>query len=326
MKNIDSYEDCSSSSYNYIIRNISRVNEKFGTPQILKEIFKDLLELVNKMISNKKTDDFIELKGEYTTVDNKYLKFDKTIKITIQDKKRLDIYSRSTSDSIYLELNFQSHDDRELKRVLFHELLHIYEIFFRMENNKKSLQWSLNSILNDIRDKYEGDNFLSILIYYIYLSYDHEINARVCETYMILMDLMSTNKSEILEELKNTNAWKYKNMLSNFEIKNVNYNNLFVFLKDFNSKVNEKQKINNRIFQIPNNIKDSKSILKEWKILFKKKSKYFESKLIKVVDDVVFDVNMINNTKIDEFNNFEIIYPIELIRESKIRKVLRENH
>jgi hypothetical protein len=65
--------------------------------------------------------------------------------------------------------------------------------------------------------------------------------------------------------------------------------------------------------------------LKEWKKLFVKKSKNFEEKLKKVVDDVIFDVNMIQRTTINEFDDFRIEYPIELIRESKIRKLLREN-
>ena len=324
MKHIENYSEYLSFSNNDIIKNISRINEKFGTPQILKDVFKDLWILISKMISTETTSDNIKLESDYTTVDGKHLKFSKNIKINIKNKNSVDIYSKSSPDTIYLEFDFTLYDDKELKKIIFHELLHIYEIFFRMKNNKNSLQWSLNSILNEIRDKYESENFLSILIYHIYLSYDHEINARVCETYMFLMDLMSQDKSEILKELKNTSAWKYKDVLSNFEVKGVNYNNLLLFLKDFNSKVNEKHKVNNRIFRIPYDIKESKTILKEWIILFKKKSKYFEEKLIKVIDDVIFDVNMINNTKIDEFNNFKIIYPVDLIRESKIRKILRE--
>jgi len=324
LKYIEYYNDYESYSNNDLIRSMSGINEKYGTPEILKNIFDDVFKLLKNMIGGNISDDMINLNSSYTTIDNKVINFKKNISIQIKHSDRNDIYSRSGMDSIYFEFNFNSYGEKELRKILLHELLHIYEIYFRMENNKNSLQWSLNSELNNIRTKYQYDNFLSILIYHIYLSYDHEINARVCETYMVLMDLMINDKNMLLDELKSTSAWKYKDILSKFEIKNVNYNNLFLFFKEFNSIIHNKHKVNNNIFRIPNNIKDCKLILNEWKVLFKKKSKYFEQKLIKVVDDVIFDVDMLNITTIDEFSNFKIDYPIDLLRESKIRKLQRE--
>lgn len=317
MKYIECYAEYESSSNNDLIRSISGINKKYGTPEILKKIFDDVFSLLKNMIGSNKSNDSIDLDSSYTSSDGKNFNFKRSITIQIKNSNRNDIYSRSGMDNIYLEFNFSSYDEKELRKILFHELLHIYEIYFRMKNNKNSLQWSLNSELNKIRNKYQYDNFISILIYGIYLTYDHEINARVCETYMVLMDLMINDKNVLLDELKNTSAWKYKEILSKFEIKNVNYNNLFLFFTEFNTIINN-------IFRIPGNIKECKLILNEWKILFKKKSKYFEQKLIKVVDDVIFDVDMLNNTTIDEFSNFKIEYPINLLRESKIRKLQRE--
>jgi hypothetical protein len=159
----------------------------------------------------------------------------------------------------------------------------------------------------------------------IYLSFDHEIGARVCETYMVLIDLMIDDKEILMNELKETTAWKYKKQLSDFVVNNVNYNNLFLFFENYNSLINERYSLNNKIFRVPTNIKDTKVILKEYLRIFKKKSKKFEDKLIKVVDDVLFDVEMINKSTINEFSNFEITYPTDLLRESKIRKLFRED-
>jgi hypothetical protein len=179
--------------------------------------------------------------------------------------------------------------------------------------------------LSDIGDDFVSDHFLDNLIYMIYLSFDHEIGARVCETYMVLIDLMIDDKEILLNELKETTAWKYKSQLSDFVVNNVNYNNLFLFFQKYNSLINERHSLNNKIFRIPTNIKDSKIILKEYLRIFKKKSKKFEDKLVKVVDDVLFDVEMINKSTINEFSNFEITYPVDLLRESKIRKLFRED-
>ena len=322
--NFDEYE---SSSKNDLIRRISGINERFGTPQILKPMFDKVFKLINNMISNNLNKDKIHLNGSYTSPDGKIFEFDKIVSIEIHNNNRIDIYSKSTKDNILFKFNFESYNIQELKKVILHELLHIYEIYFRIKNknNKTSLQWSLNKILSDISDDFVSDNFLDNLIYMIYLSFNHEIGARVCETYMVLIDLMIDDKNILMNELKETTAWKYKKQLSEFAVENVNYNNLFLFFEKYNSSINEKYSLNNKIFKIPVNIKDSKIILKEYLRIFKKKSKKFEDKLIKVVDDVLFDVEMINKSTINEFSNFEITYPVDLLRESKIRKLFRED-
>jgi hypothetical protein len=325
MKYINDFDEYQSSSNNDLIRRISGINERFGTPQILKPMFDKVFQLIDNMISNNLNKDTIRLNDSYTSPDGKIFEFDKIVSIEILNDNRNDIYSKSTKDNILFKFNFESYSIKELKKVILHELLHIYEIYFRIKNKKTSLQWSLNKILSDIGDDFVSDHFLDNLIYMIYLSFDHEIGARVCETYMVLIDLMIDDKEILLNELKETTAWKYKSQLSDFVVNNVNYNNLFLFFQKYNSLINERHSLNNKIFRIPTNIKDSKIILKEYLRIFKKKSKKFEDKLVKVVDDVLFDVEMINKSTINEFSNFEITYPVDLLRESKIRKLFRED-
>jgi hypothetical protein len=211
---------------------------------------------------------------------------------------------------------------------LLHELLHIYEIYFRIKEDKKSLQWSIGKIIQDIRNKYVDDKFISDLWYAIYLSFNHEIGARVCETYTVLMDLMICDKKKLLDELSKTTAWKYKDYLKNWKVKHdIDYNLLLAFLTELNTEISKKFELNNKVFRIPLNEKDCDLIIKEWLVIFKKKSKYFEDKLIKVIDDVIFDVTMINGSTIKIENvNFINIYKKDLLRESKLNKLDREQY
>ena len=90
--------------------------------------------------------------------------------------------------------DFDNFDGVELKRVLLHELLHIYEIYKRITKNvKKDIQWALSNELMKIRVKYINNEFLSDFIYLIYTSLDHEIGARVAETYILLIESRNTD-------------------------------------------------------------------------------------------------------------------------------------
>ena len=72
--------------------------------------------------------------------------------------------------------------------------MHIYEIYKRITKNvKKDIQWALSNELMKIRVKYINNEFLSDFIYLIYTSLDHEIGARVAETYILLIESRNTD-------------------------------------------------------------------------------------------------------------------------------------
>ena len=74
-------------------------------------------------------------------------------------------------------------------------------------------------------------------------------------------------------------------------------------------------------------------LLKKWTILFKKKSKYFEKKLNKVVLEVITDSKLIESAYIDIddkilssniTDKYVLKFDKYLLRESKINDILRQ--
>ncbi len=296
------------------------INEGRGIPNILKEIINDVYDKVLYQIENP---------SSLISLDYNYDKFNiKNLYISTNNEKRKEIYAVSKfsifggeylkSPSIYIYLDVNNFNKLDLKRVILHELLHIYEIFNRIKNKtKKDIQWGLNNSLLKLRDKYTNSD-ISDFIYMIYLSLDHEINARVAETYIILMDQNTDNRANLLKELKNTSAWKYKEYLSDYNIDV----DISEFLNDLSNEMLKKYDNNFKIFK--------KNDTKYWIKLFKKKSKQFESKLLKIIYEVINDVNMLNSSyvDIDDSKNlsekFITVYDNKLEEFSKLYKKNRE--
>ncbi len=233
---------------------------------------------------------------------------------------------------IIIQFNFKEYSQSNLKRVILHELLHIYEIYNRMSRGvKKDLQWGANNILTTIRNNH-NDHFIQYLVYMIYLSFDHEINARTSEVYAILMELNTKDKNLLKNELSNTSAWMYKDSLNSFDYKKhkIDYNKLLEFFIEFNTMVLKKYKTNFNIYKVPVTDRDCLIILKNWSRLFRQKSLYFEKKLIKVIDEVIDDVKMNESAYvyIDDSKEFAQKYVTKfdklLDRNYKINKLFRE--
>ena len=195
----------------------------------------------------------------------------------------------------------------------------------------------MSSILQNIRNKYKS-KFIKEFIFTIYLSLDHEINARVAETHSILMGNKTNDINVLNSQLKKTSAYNYMMDLSSFDknVYNVDYNEVLSFFTEFNTMVDGKYKnISNKfnLYKIPNNDNDCKELLKKWTILFKKKSKYFEKKLNKVVLEVITDSKLIESAYIDIddkilssniTDKYVLKFDKYLLRESKINDILRQ--
>jgi hypothetical protein len=136
--------------------------------------------------------------------------------------------------------------------------------------------------------------------------------------------------------LKKTSAWKYSQILKNFdEIRyNINYIEFLEFSKELNSLMNKEiTNLNFNIYNTPKSIKDCKKIIRGLKLIFHKKANYFQSKLLKIIDEVISDVSMIESCyiEVDEslLNQGKIPYILKfekyLERESKINKIIRES-
>jgi hypothetical protein len=307
------------------------INEGRGIPEDLKSVIN---EVYNSII------DFIENGKKINLFSFSYEKFKiKNLRINLNiDNSRKDIYATSQfgkfngkeleNPIINLITNL---DLSNLKVVITHELLHIYEIYNRIikiNKNNYDIQWYNANILYKIRNKY-NDDFIKYFIYLIYLSFNQEINARVAQTYTYLMELnklKTYSKDELFLELKKSNAWKYSEELLNFDFNNkkIDFNLLKKFLVEYNTEINKKIVKKFNINKIPDTNKDCLDILKSYKKLFKKKGYYFQHKLEIIVDEVILDTLLYNRA----FRTFEngiikVIFDKKLLRESKIYKLLR---
>ena len=316
------------------IVNFDLIYESRGIPNLLKDLSS---KISNDIINNENN-----FSKNYDIAD---ISFNVSFDVSILNSKRDDIYATSefgifamgkmklSCINIYMDISNYNKDD--LKRVITHELLHIYEIFNRIKGgSKKDLQWRLGKVLMDIRNNYSS-YFIKDFIYLIYLSLDHEINARVAETYSILMELRTTNNNDLNCGLVNTSAWKYSELLKDFDENkyHINYTEFLKFSTELNTLMKEKFKnLNFNIYNIPNSIKDCKKIIKGWKSVFYKKGEYFQSKLNKVIEEVNNDVEMIESAHIEIDDSiigsgmpYVLKFDKYLERESKINKILNES-
>lgn len=306
--------------------NRDKLFEGRGIPNIIKEY----TDIISDDIKNENDDYYFNSYNIRIQNNEIKLRFFFTKNTLVQN-----LYATSEYQPFTIKINHRGYyDDSELKKVITHELLHIFEISNRIENNsKKDLQWGVSNILQNIRNEFLDDEFLRDFIYQIYLSFDHEINARVSEVYPILMELKTTDKEILFNKLKNTPTYNYCKDLLNFDYNtyDINYDKLFKFFEKFNGSVIEKYpNINFNLYKIPNSKKDINLLLKEWSRLFKKKGEYFHKKLSIIIEEVINDVNMINTATIeyDESLNFSakyvLTYDMFLERQSKIYKLIRK--
>ncbi|NPV13289.1 MAG: hypothetical protein HPY57_16130 [Ignavibacteria bacterium] len=279
------------------------IKEGKGIPHILKWIVDEIIENLNNFKTFSIDIDETDLKLKNLTV-----KYNNSERINIYAYTKFGIFSPKyergnfenylNSPTIEIFLDYDNYNLIDLKRVILHELLHIYEIYQRFNNKTtKDLEWFLNNELIKIRRKYMDDKFLNDFIFILYLSSNQEINARVAETYSILLEKRTTQKDILQDTLYKSNAWSQLEKIKKFNYKdyNIDYNRCIEFFTEISTIVTPKLKQDFIIFNIPHNNKDITNILKKYKTLFNKKSKKFENKLIKIIEEVIFDIKKIYN-------------------------------
>lgn len=136
------------------------INEGRGIPEDLKSIIDEVYNSIIDFISSNKVIQLFSFSYEKFKI--------KDLKININiDNNRKDIYANSKFGkfngkelenpiiSLITNLNFS-----ELKVIITHELLHIYEIYNRITKIKKNnydIQWYNSNILYKIRNKYNDE-------------------------------------------------------------------------------------------------------------------------------------------------------------------------
>ena len=195
---------------------------------------------------------------------------------------------------------------------LIHELTHLYELY-QIKDFYSETKWKRTEALNDTKFQ----NINPSLQYFkdiFYLSLPHEVNARVSSLYKYLFDTKIKEKDELEKILITTIEWKNMLNLKNFSYKDC-YNDLIEKYKNkqllydifnlFNLKMKIKTKINSDM--------DLFNYLKNSNKYFKKVSKNFKNKLLKILNRVLED--RINEGYLIE--NFKIVDYDQYIKEYK---------
>ena len=99
-----------------------------------------------KRLGLKISDDIINYINDEMPLE-KYNLLGKEVGIKLSNQNIDDIRGLSKPYEIEFKFNFDTFNEENLKRVVYHELLHMYEIIKRISNNSKDkLQWDINNI------------------------------------------------------------------------------------------------------------------------------------------------------------------------------------
>jgi hypothetical protein len=259
-----------------------------GIPNTVKNV-------ANRIVNGKTmfTIDYIDLKVNDFIVD---LNFSNT-KYN-QANIRINNMNGNIIDKATLKLDIKIDDlgSSEIKRLLTHEVLHLYEIYQRTQKNnyKVGLEWHVSDILQRIKSKYA---IKSQAIYdftmVLYLAFEHEINARVAETYSVLIETRNDDKKYLYEILRRSNAWNCAEKIENY--KPVLLPTDYPIFKDLFNELNSN--INNTkdfiVYKTVVTDSDVDDILKQYTKYFDKKARNFKRKMIKVITEVIDDINRI---------------------------------
>ena len=200
------------------------------------------------------------------------------------------INSKFENITINIILDDIKFDKEKIREDLYHELTHLYELYKinRIINN----DW--HKLSNIIEFKIEKTN-IGVFKYFldiIYISFDHEIRARIASLY----DYLITHDNTITS-LKQSYAYKKYLELKDFDYyqiinfyKNNNFLNILIeFVNLLNIKFGKKTSINNET--------DLIKYFQKWKFHFNDSAKKYYRKMLKITSEVKKDLdeNIIEN-------------------------------
>jgi hypothetical protein len=213
-----------------------------------------------------------------------------------------------------------NYDIIKIKETVIHELNHANEYFNYLkkieeiqirvsqgfgEYLKIRPTWiDINAIKNELRhinmSSYKNKSF-EYFLYYVYLSLDNEMNARVSQVYPYLKTYNLKDKSKLLEILHKHDIWKYSDLLSmwnhsifiNNMLKDLKMEDVISLTNIMSSRLIEKgipQRV--KLLEDIGEIKSKEDVYNFysiWENLFHIKSKTNKEKLVKMIDEVVKD-------------------------------------
>ena len=272
------------------------INEGNGISNIIKTysdiIYTNFLDYEDKII-------FLDLKDILFPLYN--------IKLTINFEKRLDCYAKfdpinyTFSNNILKNINLYffvtiGTDDYIIKSKISHELTHVLE-FYNLIKNQRDLPTHVN-LQKIITNFNKIETPLNDFTYFIYLSLDNELNARVSEAYHFLMKFNSIDKNILLEKIKECESWKkYEELDSfnaekfyNYMLEKISEPALIVLINHLNEQI---IKNNYNLDFIDSNL-PLIDYFKKWENIFKNKCIKNKKKLLSIINEVIKDQGNMN--------------------------------
>jgi hypothetical protein len=248
-----------------------------GVPYSVKCVVNEIANGKNNININ-----YSDFKVDKLSIDLNHLK-NKKPEAFVQIKSIDSITKKIILANIKITTDLLDLHQGKINRIITHEILHLFELYQRIQVDDSGKEWKTSNTLITIRNKYISNESLYDFIMVLYLSFDQEINARVAETYTVLIESRNKDKIFLIDTLKNSNAYDCYEKLNNYtpNLKDTDYPLFIQFLNELNDT------------NISNN-HDVDIILESYVKTFKKKAKIFKNKMLKMISEVITDINNIN--------------------------------
>jgi hypothetical protein len=290
------------------------INEKLGTPNVIKEIidsnYNDII-----LIINNKNDSLLSI-----NVNVKKLICNISLEINFSNTNLsfFDVYNtlRTGFKNCRIVINTTINNSEEnIIKSITHELTHLYELY-HTKNRLKSIIWKSSLEFFDYK-KFEIP--LDPIKYFydlFYLALPNEIRARV-SSIGIYLDLVKTknNTEEFVNYyFYNSKEWGYYLMLKNFnykeyieelknmkELKDCEIDGIILLFQKFNSLFHIKYEINNE--------KDIIEYFKKYEKFFHIVAERYKNKMLKILSSKILEKI---NFKILDYYSFEKYYDLDI--------------
>jgi len=250
-------------------------------PEEIKELSKIIKNDISKQIFKKyDLGDGIEIEI--------ILKYSQNSKPYYSNINIFNILNQDKNIPIIINVE-KNYDLNYLMGIISHELRHIYDIF-TISNDIEMIEFQKSLYIKTLKNK--NKDFLDL----VYLSLEHELIAYNNMLYETYRWLNITDKSKLLNLIKESYTYKSLYKLKNFNHMSFikKYNNLETFVLEFSDLFGDKYN---------GNVSD---YFKQWELFFKDKAKTYLKQIDIMIDEVINDINNDKTNELVDNSRYEL--------------------
>jgi len=287
-----------------------KIYESKGTPSIVREIFNDMVNDINRVLSLKESIKLFLVIDKSIIINNNKKFFKSNLIIDIKFSE-INNYTANINFKSCIDSNFENCiinintpykiDKIKFYKSLLHELTHLYELY-QIKDTFQISSWIKAINLSNF-DSLELNSLSSVRYFrdLYYVSLPHEVRATLSSIEIFLISLLSKDDKILKSELENTTEWSRYIAIRDFDP--INYTNNLI--SDYGiSQVIRIFNVFNKVNNIKFSMKNENDILK----YFKGYKRYFNDISNKMLKKITKKINEISN-KIDN----DILYLTETV-------------